>query len=124
MNSILIVEDDETDQFITQRMISKVFPTANIHVAFDGVEALEYLNNCEQYPDAILLDINMPRMNGHEFLAEVAKLNPKLVPVICMLTSSDQEVDKSKSMLYEFVKGYFIKPITADDIAQIERMTR
>lgn len=66
-----------------------------------------------------MLDINMPRMDGHEFLVEFAKEHNGNMPIVAILTSSDQEEDKSRSMSYKFVKDYFIKPISIENISKL-----
>lgn len=116
INRILLVEDAADDQFLAKRTLKKVNCDIEVVVAFDGLEAIELLQDGQYVPDLILLDINMPRMGGLEFLEKYASRNPQVPPVVAMLTSSDQEPDKSKSLSYECVKGYFVKPINQKDI--------
>ncbi len=66
----MIVEDSESDQFISRMQIEEFHSTITILQAYDGREALEMLSKIDQQPDIILLDINMPRMTGLEFLKE------------------------------------------------------
>ncbi len=66
---ILVVEDQEPDQFIAKRNLSRHWPDTTIEVVSDGEEAIEYLDSIpDNLPDLILLDINMPRMDGHTSL--------------------------------------------------------
>src|SRR5579872_6647103 len=110
---ILLVEDNDGDVEMTQRAC-RDNPTCTISVANDGIEALDFLFRRGKFPDAripqlILLDLNMPRMNGKEFL-EIVKQDPKLkiIPVI-MLTSSDSTKDIHEC--YErHVNCYVVKP--------------
>jgi two-component system, chemotaxis family, response regulator Rcp1 len=83
----------------------------NLHTACDGVQALEFLNNKNNpKPDLILLDLNMPRKDGHETLAEI-KLNPDLksIPVIILTTS---EAEKDVLSAYDKnANSYIVKPV-------------
>ena len=109
MGSVLIVEDSEADHLIAQVMLEKNFSSIEIHQAYDGEEALEMIHKGGLSPDVILLDINMPRMNGLEFLKVYSSSN-RADSNVLMLTSSSQASDKAESMGYECVKDYFVKP--------------
>lgn len=107
---ILLVEDDQVDAMAVKRAVKDLNISNSLHVVGDGEEALEYLrNNEQQLPCLIFLDINMPRMNGIEFL-RVAKADNRLkrIPVV-VLTTSKEDQDKFDS--FELgVAGYMIKP--------------
>lgn len=118
MKKILVIEDSEADQFYNQSIIESIYDNVEIHQAFDGEEALQILNNNID-PDIILLDINMPRMNGHEFLEAYYRDAGKDTPVVIMLTSSDQERDKEKTSHYSCVRDYFLKPLTTDMVEKL-----
>lgn len=112
--NILLVEDNDGDIELTERAFRKGNLAAKLSVAHDGVEALEMLGRkgdrgAALRPDLILLDLNMPRMDGREFLAAI-KSDPDLksIPVI-MLTSSNAPRDISEC--YErHANCYIIKP--------------
>lgn len=106
----MIVDDSEADQFLAKLIIEGFDPDIEILQAYDGQEALEILKDLPKQPDVIFLDINMPRMNGHEFLAEYDTWDVKS-QIIIMLTSSSQEQDKEKSLAHKCVKQYFEKPL-------------
>lgn len=114
MNSkktILLVEDDMVDVMTVKRAIRDVSIPNVLAVAGNGEEALEYLKNSEnEKPGLILLDLNMPRMNGIEFLS-IIKQNEelKMIPVI-VLTTSNQERDIVESFKLS-VAGYMLKPV-------------
>lgn len=119
MKTILIVDDDDSFQYLCEAVLRRSRNEYEVLKAYDGVEALEVLRDREQFPDVILLDINMPRMNGHEFLAEYAKLTPGEIPVVAMLTSSDQMKDRIGAMSYPFVKDYLVKPFRLEDLERL-----
>jgi CheY-like chemotaxis protein len=117
INTILMVDDSAGDQFLSQAEIEDWDDGVKLLSAYDGNEALEVLKNAESPPDIVLLDINMPSMNGFEFLAEYEKGNKvSLPPVVVMLTSSDQERDKEQTAIYKCVKEYMVKPLTQEKI--------
>lgn len=112
--SILLVEDSEPDIQLTCEAFEEAKIRNRMHVARDGVEALDFLRAAPGAgtfrPDVILLDINMPRMNGLEVLEEI-KHDPALmtIPVI-MLTTSDAEEDVLRSY-QAHAASYVVKPI-------------
>ena len=118
LNRVLVVDDSEGDQFLAKITIESFDPNAEILQAYDGQEALDLLHDLEPdaYPHVIFLDINMPRMNGHEFLAAYEQdFGSKGVPsVVVMLTSSAQEKDRKATSMYSCVKKYIEKPL--DDV--------
>ncbi len=116
--TILIIDDSESDQFITAHMLKKQYDGLTIESAYDGSEALEMIKNNRVNPDIILLDINMPGMDGFAFLDEYQALN-HTSSIIIMLTSSDQSADVEKAKLYKCVKKYCVKPLNKDDVLDI-----
>ena len=105
---ILMVEDDEVDVMTMRRALKDLHIANAFHVAGDGEEGLQVLARIER-PAIILLDINMPRMNGLEFL-RLIKADQKYarIPVV-MLTSSKEESDRFAAFGLS-VAGYMIKP--------------
>ena len=108
---ILLVEDDVVDVMTIQRAFKEINITNPVHVSGNGLEALDYLRNPQHpRPGIILLDLNMPKMNGIEFLQVVKKDNTfKSIPVV-VLTTSKAEQDKVESFNLG-VAGYMIKPV-------------
>ncbi len=116
--NILLVEDDELDVMNVQRAFKKNNVLNPLFVAGNGLEALEMLRGTQKDPPQvplerriILLDLNMPRMNGIEFLRELrgdAALTH--IPVI-VLTTSDEDRDKVEAFQLN-VAGYIVKPVT------------
>ncbi|HET6629898.1 MAG TPA: response regulator [Woeseiaceae bacterium] len=111
--NILLVEDDEVDVMTVKRAFRQNHISNPLFVANDGIEALEMLRG-DGLPKGrriVLLDLNMPRMNGIEFLQEVRK-DPELasLPVVVLTTSND---DQDKVKAYDLnVAGYLVKPVT------------
>jgi CheY-like chemotaxis protein len=111
--NILLVEDDQVDVMTVKRAFERNRITNPLFVAGDGIEALEMLRT-GKVPDTrriILLDLNMPRMNGIEFLRELRR-DPELqhTPVVVLTTSNDE---RDKIEAYNFdVAGYLLKPVT------------
>ncbi len=113
---ILLVDDDELDVMNVQRAFKKNNIINPLYVAHNGLEALEMLRSTE--PDAIpkdrrlvLLDLNMPRMTGLEFLREL-RGDPELHALtVIVLTTSDDERDKVEAFNLN-VAGYIVKPMT------------
>lgn len=108
---ILLVEDDIVDVMTVKRAFKEINITNSLSVTGNGEEALEYLKDeNNEKPGLILLDLNMPKMNGIEFL-KIIKNNEahKSIPVV-VLTTSKEEQDKLSSFNYS-VAGYIIKPV-------------
>ncbi|NJK58579.1 MAG: response regulator [Pleurocapsa sp. SU_5_0] len=122
--NILLVEDDEVDIMNVQRAFKKYKITNPLYVAGNGVEALAMLRSSEQYPQVpktrrlILLDLNMPKMNGLEFLQELRQDQElKRTPVI-VLTTSDEDKDRIEAYNLN-VAGYILKPVTFNNFAEV-----
>jgi len=108
---IMLVEDDTVDVMTVKRALKDINVANHLIVASDGEEALTYLGDeRNKRPEIILLDLNMPRMNGIEFL-KAAKKNGVLknIPVVVLTTSGDDQ-DKVASFNLG-VAGYMVKPV-------------
>jgi CheY-like chemotaxis protein len=118
--NILLVEDDDIDVMNVRRAFQRAHVTNALFVAGNGVEALEMLRGVEIPADRrlVLLDLNMPRMNGIEFLREV-RADPRLrsLPVVVLTTSNDE---RDKVDAYDLnVAGYLLKPVTFNDFVEL-----
>jgi CheY-like chemotaxis protein len=110
--TILLVEDDELDIISVERSLKKLESEYVLHSAYNGIEALKMLRDSSLglVPDVILLDINMPRMNGIEFLKIIREDKSfKDLKVFIMTTSS--EVDDRAEAEKLGISGYIIKPL-------------
>ncbi len=118
--NILLVEDDEVDVMNIRRAFEKGRVLNPLFVAGDGVEALEILRGPTMPSERrlILLDLNVPRMNGIEFLRELRK-DPALRSLsVVVLTTSNEEKDKVEA--YELnVAGYLLKPVTLANFVEV-----
>jgi len=119
MKTVLIVDDSEMDQYIFNQTLKKMKMEFEIITAFDGQEALDIINSTDKKIDLIMLDINMPGLDGHEFLDIYSEDNTRIAPVVVMLTSSDQTQDKEKALEFQCVKDYLVKPITKEKIQNL-----
>lgn len=108
---ILLVEDDMIDVMTIKRAFKELHITNPTEVCENGLEALDYLaDNSKSKPGIILLDINMPKMNGIELLRIIKKEEQyKRIPVV-VLTTSKEEQDKLESFNLG-IAGYMIKPV-------------
>lgn len=120
MTSILLIEDDEVDVMNVKRAFQKNHILNPLQLASDGIEALESLRTGALASDRrlILLDLNMPRMNGIEFLRAL-RADPKLhaIPVVVLTTSNDE---RDRVEAYNFnVAGYLLKPVAFQDFVEL-----
>jgi CheY-like chemotaxis protein len=126
MNSIegvLLIDDDNINNFLNARLIRKIGITENVQIALNGAEALKYLQNEKEAdrpcPPLILLDINMPVMNGFEFLDHFIDQNLcSGNTIVIMLTTSTNEKDIDAIKHYKMVAGYINKPLTEEKIKE------
>jgi len=122
---VLLVEDSPGDVRLTQEAFQGANPSVHLNVATDGVEAMAFLNNEGAYrqaprPDLILLDLNMPRMDGRQVLAQIKQHEVlKTIPTV-ILTTSDAEGDVEKS--YQLAANcYLRKPV---ELVVFERLVK
>lgn len=113
---IVLIEDDPVDTFIAQQLLRS--SCDNVKAYKNGRLAIDSLTEMEKMPELILLDINMPDMNGFEFLEEFEKLpiEMKSCTKIFMLTSSDDKRDMDKALEYESVKKFITKPLNLNSL--------
>jgi len=124
--SILLVDDDEINNFISIKLIRKALFNAEITACLNGKFAIDQLvemqrKGADKLPDYILLDINMPIMNGWEFLDEYKRLNidPLGKTKIYIISSSVFSNDINKARSYPLVKSFISKPLSVDKIKEM-----
>lgn len=124
ITNILLVEDDKVDVMNVQRSFKKAKITNPLFIAGNGLEALSILRN--ESPEVkmpmtrrlVLLDLNMPKMGGIEFLRELRGDESLQATPVIVLTTSDQERDRIEA--YNFnVAGYILKPVTFSNFAEV-----
>jgi CheY-like chemotaxis protein len=124
---ILLIDDDQLNNLINSRIITK-FSDYTVDSFTSGKDGLNYLRDCEPelFPEVIFLDINMPVMDGWEFLEEYEKLPGHLTRncSVIMLTSSIDVSDIEKSKRYRSVKEFMSKPLTLESLRAVTSMTR
>lgn len=120
---ILLAEDNPGDVVLAKKALKQGKLANNLHVVADGVEAMRYLRQEAEYadaprPDLILLDLNMPRKDGKEVLADIDEEDElSRIPVV-VLTSSESEADIARS--YELsANAYLTKPVDFDGFVEI-----
>jgi CheY-like chemotaxis protein len=122
---IMLIDDDDDDNYFHEKAIKKNNPENVVIIQNSGIKALEYLKsdneNAAPRPNLIFLDINMPRMNGWEFLNAYNSLDKEKQSeaIIIMLTTSQNLADRSRANSWSFVFDYISKPLTEgmmDDI--------
>jgi CheY-like chemotaxis protein len=127
INCILLVDDNPGDNYFNAYIIKDADICNHTPVAINGFEALDYLRKSEENqtefpnPDIIILDINMPRMNGFEFLEQYNHLDGKLrskTPIVMLTTSANPE-DRRRAKTYEEVSDFKLKPLSVEMLNEI-----
>lgn len=121
---ILIIDDDEINNFIAGKLIKKIRENTVVNTCLNGLEGINYIKSkidTDDFPDVIFLDINMPIMNGWEFLDLYSELNSEIKKkvTINMLSSSVYNEDIEKAKLYPAVSTFISKPLTIEKIQNL-----
>lgn len=125
LKNVLLIDDSESDNFYHARKIRKMGITDNIHICYGGQEALDFLKSelegIHPQPTLIFLDINMPGMNGWEFLQEYEKLEVAQQGeiVLTMLSNSIDERDRTRAHEFRAVQGFYGKPLSDEYLTSI-----
>ena len=130
LSGILLIDDDDTTNFLNQRLLERMQVTENIRTFVNGKQAFDYLYNVSNnnyevsdrnyfQPELIFLDINMPVMDGFEMLDLYERLNPGFRKniVLAVLTTSSHPQDTASARKYQ--AEYLTKPLTADKVNQL-----
>ena len=125
LKTLTLVDDDDIFVFLTTKIIEQTNLVDLIKVFGNGLDAINFLkenkNNVDALPDIILLDLNMPIMNGWQLLEKYNKLNPtigkKITIYICSSSISPDDITRAKTI--SEVSDYIIKPITKDKLIDL-----
>lgn len=114
--SIYLIDDNEIMNFINARLIKLICPETQVFSFINGWEAIAHIDNQENPPSMIFVDIEMPIMNGWDFLDVYQKKCAQHWEdtAVYMLSSSVSEADRKKALSYACVRDYYSKPITAE----------
>lgn len=123
--TIWVIDDDAIYQIIVNKIIQKSEMFSTVSSFKNGKEAIDAvtnsINKVESLPDIILLDINMPIMDGWEFMEELEILKPSITKkiIVYIVSSSIAIEDKNKSKTYPYILGYLSKPVNVNDLLLI-----
>jgi len=134
IKSFCIIDDNAIDVYQVSRVVKKSGLVEKFYSFVDGQEALDHFINLEDSqkkfdgyfpPNVILLDINMPRLDGFEFLEQYSKLPNEVKGglLIMMFTSSDQQKDKQRASQFPEVKDFLIKPFNEKQLDKIVKLS-
>lgn len=128
---VLLIDDNDIDNFINERMVKGCNYSDVVYINTSTRSALEFLKNLTvnpavtpaMYPTVIFLDINMPILDGFQFLAELEKFDYDFVKnlKVIMLTSSINPADQEKAMRSKLVRGFLHKPLTQEALNSIAK---
>lgn len=126
--SVLFIDDDPITLMLCKKVIEKTQFALHVDTLTNGKDALKYLNEIYEkglkiYPDLIFLDLNMPIMDGWEFLDALSKTNlydSNLNIIILSSTIDPKDIEKAKN--YSIVKNFISKPITAENLLRISKI--
>ncbi|NJX14366.1 response regulator [Tamlana crocina] len=131
MSKIAIIDDNLLFRKVTNKLLQNVGYHVNDILMFEnGKQAYDYIfeniNDSEQLPETIFLDLNMPIVDGWSFLQLLQNLNKNhnYHPPVFIITSSVDSKDRKKAKSIEDIKGYLVKPIRANDIQKALRLTK
>lgn len=124
MTRVLVIDDDEINNFTVDAILSRTDFVDEYEIKDSGWNALEYLQKAEEaqaYPDLIFVDINMPEMDGYEFLEryEHRFWQKHISTRVYMLSSSISEADKEKALSYRCIYEYITKPLNRLKLSKI-----
>ncbi|WP_298950613.1 response regulator [uncultured Nonlabens sp.] len=125
---ILLIDDSPSTNFYNKKIIEKANIKADVHEAFNGLDALNFLKKQNDFtehevlkPNIIFLDINMPKMDGFEFLQEYSKLTKenRSKAIVVFLTTSTWSKDKIKAVENDLVYGFIEKPLSNKELEKV-----
>ena len=124
--NLLVIDDDDINIFIIKKIVAKTGYNVEMVSKNNGQLAIDYLAEVkdvpEKFPHLMLIDINMPILNGWEFLEAYDQLNPELKSDMYMLSSSVYENDIEKAKTYKTIKGFISKPLSIERLTELLKL--
>jgi CheY-like chemotaxis protein len=124
--NLLVIDDDDINIFIIKKIVSKTGYDVEMVAKNNGQLAIDYLatleDDAEKFPHLMLIDINMPILNGWEFLEAYDQLRPKQKPDMYMLSSSVYDNDIEKAKTYNKIKGFISKPLSIERLTELLKL--
>lgn len=121
--NLLVIDDDDINIFIIKKIVEKTGLAINMTSKANGQQAIDFiketLSNPETFPHLMLIDINMPIMNGWEFVEAYQMLNVQQSVDMYILSSSVYENDIEKTKSYSSVKGFISKPLSIERLREL-----
>ena len=121
--NLLVIDDDDINIFIIKKIVEKTGLNINMVSKNNGQQAIDYiketLTNSDQFPNLMLIDINMPIMNGWEFVEAYQMLNITQSADMYILSSSVYENDIEKTKSYTSVRGFISKPLSIERLKEL-----
>lgn len=118
-----IIDDDKMFTYLLSKQMKGINFSKNLLVFHNGLEALKYLKpileSPDSLPDVILLDLNMPVMDGWQFLDEFIKFKVTKKVTVYIVSSSINTEDHKKALTYEAVSDFYVKPVTQNDLVEM-----
>lgn len=119
LRNILIIDDDQTNNFVTEMILNPMGLFGKIECVLNGNEAIDYFKKNSTLPDLVLLDINMPVMNGFEFLDWYESNGYSGSTKFSLMSATVEAINIEKASKYKDVLGYIEKPIQKRSILDI-----
>jgi CheY-like chemotaxis protein len=124
--NLLVIDDDDINIFIIKKIVAKTGYDVEMVAKNNGQLAIDYLatleDGSEKFPHLMLIDINMPILNGWEFLEAYDQLRLKQKPDMYMLSSSVYENDIEKAKTYQKIKGFISKPLSIERLSELLKL--
>lgn len=118
--TILLVDDNEADNVYHQIILRRSDAVGDVVVMESATAAMHYLQHVTtQWPNLILIDINMPGVDGFMFVSELQQLSPPTYCKVAILTSSDADRDRDRASKLSLISAYIIKPLTVPSVVQL-----